>query len=151
MIAQMAIGLAALGAALVAGVFFAFSSFVMPALQRLPADDAMAAMKAINVTVINWHFLGLFLGTALLALLLGGAAWMGAVPMLPVLAGALLYLIGTFGVTAAGNVPLNDALVARRIVWADYVPRWTLWNHLRTVSAALSASAFLLGLHATQT
>src|SRR5258705_6992637 len=43
----------ALGAGLVAGVFFAFSSFVMAALARLPPAQAIAAMQSINVTVVN--------------------------------------------------------------------------------------------------
>jgi uncharacterized membrane protein len=36
---------AALGCGLVGGVFFAFSSFVMAALRRLPPADGIAAMK----------------------------------------------------------------------------------------------------------
>ena len=44
---------AVLGSGLVAGIFFAFSSFVMRALGRLPYQQGSAAMKAINVTVIN--------------------------------------------------------------------------------------------------
>jgi uncharacterized membrane protein len=42
---------AALGCGLVAGVFFAFSTFVMKALARLPAEQGIAAMQAINVAV----------------------------------------------------------------------------------------------------
>jgi uncharacterized membrane protein len=40
---------AALGCAMMAGVFFAFSTFVMMALARLPAEQGVAAMQAINV------------------------------------------------------------------------------------------------------
>jgi hypothetical protein len=38
----------ALGCGLLAGVFFAFSAFVMPALRRLPASQGIAAMQSIN-------------------------------------------------------------------------------------------------------
>ncbi len=41
--------LAALGCSMMAGVFFAFSAFVMKALARLPAEQGVAAMQAINV------------------------------------------------------------------------------------------------------
>lgn len=150
MIIPLLIGLAALGSALIGGVFFAFSSFVMPALKRLPAGEGIAAMLAINVTVINWHFLGLFLGTALLCGGLLVAAWFGDVPMGPIVAGCLCYLLGTFGVTVAGNVPLNDALVAAGIPWADFVARWSAWNHVRTAAAILAAIAFLVGLRDAQ-
>ncbi len=43
----------ALGSALVAGVFFAFSTFVMKALGRLQPEQGIAAMQSINVTVLN--------------------------------------------------------------------------------------------------
>ncbi len=41
---------AVLGSGLVAGIFFAFSSFVMRALGQLRENQGIAAMKAINVT-----------------------------------------------------------------------------------------------------
>ena len=53
----------ALGCGLVAGVLFAFSSFVMNALARLPAAQGIAAMQSINVVVINPLFITAFLGT----------------------------------------------------------------------------------------
>ncbi len=59
---------AALGSALVGGVFFAFSSFVMKALGRVPSSEGIAAMQSINVVVINPSFMGAFMGTALLSL-----------------------------------------------------------------------------------
>ena len=43
----------ALGCCLVAGVFFAFSSFVMNALARLPLQQGITAMQSINIAVIN--------------------------------------------------------------------------------------------------
>jgi uncharacterized membrane protein len=46
----IAVVIALLGAAMIAGVFFfAFSSFVMPALARLPAAGGISAMQSINV------------------------------------------------------------------------------------------------------
>ena len=45
--------LAAIGSGLIAGVFFAFSTFVMRALGRRPPTEGMAAMQAINVAVIR--------------------------------------------------------------------------------------------------
>src|SRR5262245_41534933 len=56
-----------LGSGIVGGVFFAFSTFVMKALGELPASQGVAAMQRINVVVLNRLFLGVFLGTALLA------------------------------------------------------------------------------------
>ena len=42
-----------LGAAMIGGVFFAFSSFVMKALARLPSAEGIAAMQSINIVVLN--------------------------------------------------------------------------------------------------
>jgi uncharacterized membrane protein len=144
--------IAALGCGLIAGVFFAFSNFVMEALARLPAPHGIAAMKSINVVVINPLFLTALFGTGAICLVLAivslvrwhtpGAAY--------VLVGSLLYLIGTVGVTMVCNVPRNNALAAvtpdsaeGASVWTRYVTEWTMWNTVRTV-AALVASALLI-------
>jgi uncharacterized membrane protein len=59
-----------LGCGLIGGVFFAFSSFVMNALARLPAAQGIATMQSINVVVINPLFMTAFLGTAAACVLL---------------------------------------------------------------------------------
>ena len=61
---EILIGTALLGSALVAGIFFAFSAFVMKALAEIPSRQGIAAMQSINVVVINPMFLGAFFGTA---------------------------------------------------------------------------------------
>ena len=70
-----------------------------------------------------------------------------------VLAGGLLYLLGTFGVTMVFNVPRNNALAAvvptsaeGAALWADYLVAWTQWNHVRTFAAFASAAAFTIAL-----
>ena len=68
---------ALLGSALVGGIFFAFSSFVMKALARVPSAEGIAAMQSINVVVLNPSFLGAFIGTAVLSLVAGGLALAG--------------------------------------------------------------------------
>jgi uncharacterized membrane protein len=143
--------LSTLGCGLIGGVFFAFSSFVMNALARLPAAQGIAAMQSINVVVINPLFMTAFLGTAAACILLAvssllrwrepGAAYL--------LAGGLLYFVGTFLVTMLFNVPRNNALAAvapasaeGARLWADYVRSWTAWNHVRT-AASIAAAALL--------
>ena len=146
---------ALLGSALVGGIFFAFSSFIMKALARLPSAEGIAAMQSINVVVLNPSFLGVFIGTAVVSL--GAAAvavgsW-GDPAALFFLAGAVSYLLGTFLVTGRGNVPLNDQLGAisatelgAEQVWERYLDRWTKLNHIRTVAAIAAALLFCLGL-----
>ena len=60
-----------LGAGAVGGVFYAFSSFVMPALERLQPADGIKAMQSINVTAERPGFMVAFLGTTLLCGYLG--------------------------------------------------------------------------------
>ena len=143
----------ALGAGLVAGAFFAFSTFVMAALGRVPAPGGIRAMQEINITVINPWFMTALFGT--------GAACLGVIvvaladwedsygPYL--IAAAVLYVVGCVGVTMAFNVPRNNVLARLEPgnpgaagVWSRYLVEWTAWNSVRTV-ASLAAMAALIG------
>jgi uncharacterized membrane protein len=147
--------MALLGSALVGGIFFAFSSFIMKALAGVPSAEGIGAMQSINVVVINPWFLGAFFGTAVLSLVAGGfalASW-GSPSASLFLGGALFYLVGTILVTMLGNVPLNNQLAAvpatdpaARDVWEHYLGRWTMWNHVRTAAAMVAALLYTLGL-----
>lgn len=142
----------ALGCGLTAGVLFAFSSFIMNALARLPPAQGIAAMQSINIAVVTPSFFGVFFGTAVLCLYLAVrsiARW-GQPGSSLMLAGSLLYLLGTILVTIAFNVPLNDALAAVKpesaegaTLWAAYLSRWTAWNHVRTLAALAAAASFI--------
>jgi uncharacterized membrane protein len=144
--------IAAVGAGLVAGIFFAFSNFVMAALGRLPPAQGVAAMQAINVTVLNPLFFAVFFGTAALALLLAALALLGGVPgTVWTVGGTLLYVGGCIAVTMLGNVPLNNALKAlapdsaeAAALWTRYLDRWTRLNTVRTVASLAAAVAFTL-------
>ncbi len=147
--------LTALGCGLIAGVFFAFSTFVMRALGRLAPPHGIAAMQHINITVLNLLFLGVFMGTALACLILTGyALFHWRAPGSPLLlAGSALYLVGTFGITVACNMPLNEALALVKPesaegahLWARYLAVWTMWNHVRTVAALLATSSFIVAM-----
>ena len=147
--------MALLGSALVGGIFFAFSSFVMKALAGLPSAEGIGAMQSINIVVINPSFLGAFFGTALLSLGIGGLTWTnwGDPSTSFFLSGALFYLVGTILVTMLGNVPLNNRLATvsatdpgTREVWEHYLDRWTMWNHVRTAAAMVAALLYTLGL-----
>ena len=69
--------LSTLGASLIAGIFLAFSAFIMGALGRLPPEGGISAMQSINVVVLNPVFFIVFFGTAILSLVLAIAALMG--------------------------------------------------------------------------
>ncbi len=151
----VAVVAALLGSALIGGVFFAFSSFIMTALARVSPRQGIAAMQSINVVVLNPSFLGAFIGTAALSLLVAALAMIAwGTPSAPwYLAGALLYVTGTFLVTGLGNVPLNNRLAdvdskapGSVATWKRYLERWTLLNTIRTAAALAAALMFIVGL-----
>jgi uncharacterized membrane protein len=144
--------LSALGAGLIAGLFFAFSVSVMGALARIPAPAGIAAMQAINVVILNPLFGFVFFGTLLASL--GLSAYALAVWAQPgaayLLAGGVLYAAGGFGVTMVCNVPRNNALMKldptnpdAAAAWATYVSEWTSWNHVRMLACLAASAAFI--------
>lgn len=141
----------ALGSGLVAGVFYAFSSFVMKGLGDAPAPAGIAAMQALNVAAPSPAFMVGLVGTAALAVGLGGWSLLhldepGAGLRL---AGCGLYLASIL-ITGAYHIPRNDKLntfdpataeAAR--YWAQYLREWTAVNHLR-MATSLAGCASLI-------
>ena len=144
-------GAAAVGSATVGGVFYAFSTFVMPALRRLPAPKGVAAMQAINVAAVRPGLMVVLFGTAgacVAVTVWAGVSWQTRRSLL-LIVGSACYLAGGVGITAAHNVPLNNQLATyeaanRQLdqVWQHYLRSWTAGNHLR--AAACLAGAALL-------
>lgn len=141
----------ALGCGLSAGSLFAFSSFVMQALRRLPPAQGIAAMQSINVTAVTPAFMTALFGTMFgcIAVILAGVAhWDESFG--PYLAGGgAAYVAGTIGLTIVYHVPRNNALATvdptgadGASYWPRYLAEWTRWNHVR-VLAGLAAAAVL--------
>ena len=144
---------ATLAAGLMAGVYFAFSAFIMRAFDRLGAAAAADAMNAVNDIILRSGFMILFFGSTLLYAGLALLALFGAdiVGRGWLLAAASIYVIGMFACTAAFNVPLNNRLAAaagddadKAVTWPLYFRRWSRWNHLRAV-CSLAACAIGIG------
>jgi uncharacterized membrane protein len=147
----------AIGCGLLAGLYFAFSTFIMTALGRIDQAAGIAAMNAINVDIVRSLFLPLFLATTLCSAALAGLAifrWSeaGAIAML---VGGVLYVLGMFMVTMVFNVPLNDALAAvdpksaaAVTLWTRYLNDWTFWNHVRTIASTAACALFIVAIAA---
>ncbi|MEL7976065.1 anthrone oxygenase family protein [Isoptericola sp. F-RaC21] len=128
---------------LAGGVFAAFSTFVVAGLRRLDPADAATAMAAINEDAVRPPFMTLFgaalivpVGAAVVGLVGGqDGAWL-------VVASAVVVVVGMLGVTAAGNVPLNNQLMTHRDAdgWAAFDRPWSRLNHVRTVACAASCA-----------
>jgi uncharacterized membrane protein len=146
--------LGVVGCGLIAGLFFAFSTSVMPGLRRLPPAEGAAAMQQMNRAILNPLFLAVFLGTALVCLLLAiGAPFSGRAGAAWIVIGALLYLVGGIGLTMVVNVPMNNRLDAAdpasadgAQIWSEYLSRWTAWNHVRALACTAASAALTVGL-----
>jgi uncharacterized membrane protein len=149
--------LAALGCGMMAGVFFAFSAFVMKALARLPAEQGVAAMQAINVAAVTPAFMVALFGTAVACGALAVFAlfaWDEHFAPYLLLAGSALYLVGTILLTIGYHVPRNEALARvephsadAESHWTRYLSGWTAWNHVRTASSLAAAAMLTIALH----
>ncbi|WEX09117.1 anthrone oxygenase family protein [Chelativorans sp. AA-79] len=145
------------GCGLLAGVYFAFSAFIMAALGRVDQVAGVAVMNTINVVIYRSLFMPFFFGTTLAAAALVFLALfrLGEPGAIATLAGGVMYVLGMFVVTIAFNVPLNDALARvdtvsaqAADVWARFLQDWTFWNHVRTISSAAALTCFVMALAA---
>ncbi|MDF1671298.1 MAG: DUF1772 domain-containing protein [Roseovarius sp.] len=139
--------------ALVAGVFLAFSDFVMTSLAKAEPAGAIQSMQIINREVFQTIFMVLLLGMSAVSPMIvlyaigtdiGGAQnW--------IMAAGALYFAGTFIVTLVFNVPMNNRLDRMQFdsneaaaYWLHYVPNWRFWNWVRAIAAALASLCLLI-------
>ncbi|WP_036507332.1 anthrone oxygenase family protein [Nocardioides sp. URHA0020] len=122
---------ATVAAGLQAGTYYTWACGVMPGLARTDDHTFTSSMNHINVAIVNPVFMLTFLGAPALAALSVATTTSGARAW--AITGLVLAL-GTVVVTAAGNVPLNDALAAggSRAAFED---AWVRWNILRTLTS----------------
>ena len=154
---DLAVIIAALGAGLMAGVYFAFSGFIMRAFDQLGPERATDAMNAINDVILRSWFMALFFGSTLLYAVLAVVALVDAdlAGRWWLFAAGVAYVVGMFVCTAAFNVPLNNRLAAdqpdsaaRDQMWQLYYRTWTRWNSLRAVCSLLAMAFSIFTLMA---
>jgi len=98
---------------LIAGLFYSYSCSVNPGLAKLKDIEYLKAMKSINKAILNpWFFLS-FMGS-LVAIPLATTLYYYTTGVdasfYLLLSASLTYIVGVFGVTMRGNVPLNEEL-----------------------------------------
>ncbi|MGB3555104.1 MAG: anthrone oxygenase family protein [Jannaschia sp.] len=139
------------------GFFYAWVTSTMWGLDAADPRIAIAAMQAMNASVRNAAFAPAFFGTAPVLALAALMAWRvgGRTAAGLFGAAALLYLLGGNVLTFAINVPMNEALAtvavpddptAAQAIWADYSPRWQVWNQVRMVVCGFVLLLAALGL-----
>ncbi|MDQ6481296.1 anthrone oxygenase family protein [Dyadobacter sp. LHD-138] len=152
-IANFVLMMTALTTALIAGLFYAYACSVNPGLAQLADAEYIAAMKSINIAIVNPVFMFSFMGTLLLLPLSTFLQYQHGVStrFWFLLAATLVYVIGTFGVTVAGNVPLNETLAHFDLQSAspDVIARQRAdfelpWNRLHTIRTAAGIVSLVL-------
>lgn len=136
--------------ALIAGLFYAWSSSVTLGLARLPDTLYITFMQTTNKAILNPVFFASFLGTAIL---LPISTFLHYDPIIShrfifLLVATLVYFVGGLGVTIFGNIPLNEALADFNLQSASnetiaaqrakFEGRWNKLNTIRTISSTLS-------------
>ncbi|WP_420387719.1 DUF1772 domain-containing protein [Roseivirga sp.] len=140
------------------GLFYAWQVSVIPGTRRVTDQSYLESMQQINRAIINPWFMFIFMGALLF---LAWSTWFSyqtadRTTFILMLIATLCYAGGTFGVTAAGNVPLNNWLEAINLnelsslkmveTRAHYEPKWNRLHLIRTIFSVLAFSATLLAL-----
>lgn len=147
--------LAALTTALAAGLFYAYSCSVVPGLGRLDDMNYLSAMQSINRAILNPVFFFSFMGAVIL-LPLSAVMHYGTDRFWLLVIASAFYIIGVFGVTAGGNVPLNNMIEAANLqsmgieqlaqLRNAFEAKWNTLNLVRTVANIISLVFIILAL-----
>lgn len=142
-----------------AGLFYAWSVSVIPGTKKVADLPYLQTMQSINRAILNPAFFIIFFGS-LIALGIGSvyqfshnqaSFWL-------MFAAFICYFIGTMGVTAWGNVPLNNQLDALDLVEMStgkirefrhyYETNWNRLHLARTIFSVISFSFSILAVFA---
>ena len=136
-----------------AGLFYAWQVSVIPGTRKVIDMTYLASMQSINREILNLAFYLIFFGCLISLAISTVQHFNGAITFWFLLGATLTYLIGTFGVTVFGNVPLNDTLEAMdlaNLAEAEvkefrhfYEEKWNRFHLVRTTFSVLS---FLLSV-----
>ena len=150
--------LALLSTGLSAGLFYAWVVSVIPGTRRMADHSYLEAMQHINRAILNPGFFTIFFGALLLMLWNTYLEFKVDVGLsfYYTLAALAVYLVGTIGITAAGNVPLNEALdlielnklgtEELKMTRQAYETKWNRFHNIRTLFSIISFVLLLLAI-----
>jgi len=134
---------------LLAGVYLLYAHTVMPAMQRLPDEPAVAAFAALDRAIVNPVFMATaFLGAPVTTIAALATGW--GEPSRWWVAAALVLHVVAFAVTAVVHLPRNDALKRMADGEGRYAattaraaleePTWVRWNLVRVLSSVVATA-----------
>ena len=142
-----------------AGLFLAWQISVIPGTKKVSDQVYLETMQHINREILNPIFFVVFLAPIVLSILQGYQHYTTGTDLVfwLIITASIIYIIGTFGVTGLGNVPLNDMLEVTdlskispselELLRIQYEPKWNLYHLIRTICAVLSFGSLLLANH----
>jgi len=148
--------LAILLTGLSSGLFYAWEVSVIPGTKRISDSNYLETMQSINRAILNPGFFVIFFGSLLFLAISTYLQYRIGINFSfgMVLTALITYLVGTFGVTVFGNVPLNETLDAINLgdlsaeqlktIRASYEVKWNIYHKIRTLCAVVSFAAVLI-------
>ena len=139
-----------------AGLLYAYACSVNLGLGRLPDREYLAAMQSINKEILNPVFFAGFFGALIL---LPVSTYLNYGQPLSsrfifLLVATLIYVIGVFGVTSLGNVPLNNILAGVNLqstspaeitkLRINFEVPWNRLHGIRTIASIVSLVLVIL-------
>ena len=147
--------------ALSAGFFFSWSVSVILGTKKVGDFNYLETMQNINREILNPAFFIVFFGSLITLIITTCLKFNNKLIFLLLLASTIIYLIGTFGITAFGNVPLNnelDTLKINSISLSElenyriyYERTWNRYHNIRTISNMTSFILLLIALFIQKT
>lgn len=147
--------------ALSTGFFFAWSVSVILGTKKVGHLTYLETMQNINREILNPAFFIAFFGSLLTLIFTTYLQFNNKTVFGLVLVSTIIYLIGIFGVTAFGNVPLNNELEALDITklnlielkdFRDYYENnWNHYHGIRTISSMVSFILLLISIFIQKT
>lgn len=155
---DVALMMATLSCALVAGLVLGFAVVVMPGIAKLSDRDFLQAFKRMDGVIQDKQpvFLVVWVGSILstVSMCALGALQLNGVPLYLMWFAGVLYLLGVQAPTILFNIPLNNAVQALDIdalsdadladARRQFEAPWNRWNRFRTGTAIVSVIALLV-------
>ena len=137
-----------------AGLFYAWSVSVIPGTQKLADPIYLETMQSINRAILNPRFFFIFFGSVVFLSISSIYQFhTSKMTFWLILSASIFYLFGTVGVTAFGNVPLNDQLDLLKLTElnTDKITAFrrfyeTNWNRLHLTRTVFAVISFILSL-----
>lgn len=153
---KIILGLAILATGIMAGIFFTWTNAVTPGIGELTDEMYLHALQSMNRVILNPVFTGLFFAAVVLLplTLIAKRGSRSRIVVGLLLSATVIYWVGTFGVTVAGNIPLNELLDASPLdrlselelhnLRLSIETKWNAFNLVRTLTSATAFGLLIL-------